>query len=40
MEEVLIFKFNSGPLLLLCREVDLFESSSLDKAFLRALVVE
>jgi hypothetical protein len=40
LEEVLIVKFNSGLLLLLCREVDLFEISSLDKAFLRALVVE
>jgi hypothetical protein len=39
-EEVLIVKFNSGLLLFIRREVDLFESSSLDKAFLRALAVE
>jgi hypothetical protein len=39
-EEVLIIKFNSGLLIHLHCEVDLFESSSLDKAFLRALVVE
>jgi hypothetical protein len=39
-EEVLIVKFNSGLLLFIHREVDLFEISSLDKAFLRALDVE
>jgi hypothetical protein len=39
-EEVLIVKFNYGLLLSICHEVDLFESSSLDKAFLWALDVE
>jgi hypothetical protein len=37
---VLIIKFNSGLLLPLRCGVDLFEISSLDKAFLRALAVE
>jgi hypothetical protein len=40
LEEVLIVKFNFGLLTIFCHEVDLFESPSLDKAFLRALVVE
>jgi hypothetical protein len=39
-EEVLIAKFNSSLLLFIRREVDLFESSSLDKAFLQALAME
>jgi hypothetical protein len=39
-EEVLVIKFNSGLLMHLRHEVDLFESSSLDKAFLRALAIE
>jgi hypothetical protein len=39
-DEVLIIKFNYGLLLPLHHEVDLLESSSLDKAFLWALVVE
>lgn len=37
-KQVLIVKFNSDLLLLLCREVELFYSSSLDKV--RALAVE
>jgi hypothetical protein len=36
----LIVKFNYGLLMVFRREVDLFESPSLDKAFLRALVME
>lgn len=40
LEEVLIVKFNSSLLLSIRHEVDLFESSSLDKAFLRALAAE
>jgi hypothetical protein len=40
LDEVLIIKFNYGLLLPLRQEVDLFDSSSLDKAFLRALVIE
>ena len=39
-DEVLIIKFNSGLLMLLRREVELFDSASLDKAFIRALAVE
>jgi hypothetical protein len=39
-DEVLIIKFNSGLLLPLRREVDLFDNASLDKAFLRALAIE
>jgi hypothetical protein len=39
-EEYLIVKFNSGLLMVFRREVDLFDSASLDKAFLRALAVE
>jgi len=39
-EEVLIIKFNFVLLIHLHCEMDLFEISSLDKAFLRALVVE
>jgi hypothetical protein len=39
-DEVLIIKFNSGLLLPLRREVDLFDNTSLDKAFLWALAVE
>jgi hypothetical protein len=39
-DQVLIIKFNSGLVLPLRREVDLFDSPSLDKAFLRALAVE
>jgi hypothetical protein len=39
-DEVLIIKFNSGLLLPLRWEVDLFDNASLDKDFLRALVVE
>jgi len=39
-KEVLIVKINSGLLLFIHREVYLFERSSLDTTFLRALVVE
>jgi hypothetical protein len=39
-DEVLIINFNSGLLLPLRREVDIFHNASLDKAFLLALVVE
>jgi len=40
LEEVLIFKFNSGLLTIFHREFDLFESPSLDKAFFQALTME
>jgi hypothetical protein len=40
LEEVLIVKFNFGLLTIFCHAVDFFESPSLDKAFLCALVVE
>jgi hypothetical protein len=40
LNEVLIIKFNAGLLFPLHREVDIFESSSLDKEFLRALAIE
>eukprot|EP00253_Pinus_taeda_P035363 PITA_35363 len=39
-DEVLIIKFNSDLLMLLRREVELFDSASLDKAFIWALAVE
>jgi hypothetical protein len=39
-EEVLIVKFNYGLLTIFHHEVDLFESPSLDKAFLQALAME
>jgi len=39
-DEVLIIKFNSGLLFQFRREVELFESNTLDKAFLKALAVE
>ena len=40
IEDVLIIKFNSGLLFTFHREVDMFESTTFEKAFLRALVVE
>jgi hypothetical protein len=40
MKGVLIIKFNSGLLIHLRCEVDLFEISSLENTFLRALAVE
>lgn len=40
LEEVLIIKFNFVLLLFFHREVELFGSTSLGKAFVRALVVE
>lgn len=39
-EKVLIIKFNSSLLMLFRREVELFDSASLDKGFIRALAVE
>ena len=39
-EEVLIIKFNSGLLMIFRHEVELFDSTSLDKAFIHALAVE
>ena len=39
-DEVLVIKFNSSLVLPLQQEVDLFDNPSLDKYFLRALVVE
>jgi hypothetical protein len=39
-EEYLIVKLNSSLLMVFRREVDLFDSASLDKAFLWALAME
>jgi len=38
-EEVLIIKLNSGMLFNFRREVELLESNTLDKAFLKALAI-
>ena len=40
LEEVLILKFIAGLLIHYRREVDLFENTSLNKAFQRALAIE